>query len=558
MTTTTGRVPQLVEQEDGSWRFPDAYTPAAIATAVGDAADSAEAARLDVLKTIEAARVAGLSAQDAATAAQDAADRLALVLQVPTSSDELMALNARTVDGAFYTELTAAIDGLVDDFAPPAVADALTNDAIVQQGVAAVVTSQDIPGKVATAVAASTTGEDTIVAGLIDTLTSKIRAALYRATTGDAALSYGWSGAAGASTAVRKLDGAVTLTTAYSNPLPSSLSKTTAANGATLSFDSTKVALKVITPISAIADSGIGLTTEPLTAGLTYTVDIEIQAETSGTYRIAGIPTPQGVASVTLASGATGRFRFTFLETVSATRNFYIVRSDISISQTFYVRKILIVPGLYTGPYFDGNTAPQRVIDTLDARFAPTALVAALAARVLVGTGSPLGVISAPVGTEYIDIASTMGASKWRKMSGSAATGWAVTMGDTGSRTLAVPASGRWSLNASGDSFNSMATYRRIGSTVYVDMILYPKQAIPVSRLESEFSLSGLASSVIQRQESNLWGSNDLANYGKALISASNVSLYFLVPLNVNTPYRATFAVPTDAAWPTSLPGTAA
>ena len=90
MTTATGRVPQLVEQEDGSWRFPDAYTPAAIATAVGDAADSAKAASLVVIAAIESARVAALAADNADTAARDAADHLAALQEVEASVDGLL------------------------------------------------------------------------------------------------------------------------------------------------------------------------------------------------------------------------------------------------------------------------------------------------------------------------------------------------------------------------------------------------------------------------------------------------------------------------------------
>lgn len=54
----------------------------------------------------------------------------------------------------------------------------------------------------------------------------------------------------------------------------------------------------------------------------------------------------------------------------------------------------------------------------------------------LVGVGFPEGVVTAPVGTEYVDSAATNGAVKWIKATGSGSTGWRVTYGDTGWRTL--------------------------------------------------------------------------------------------------------------------------
>ena len=54
----------------------------------------------------------------------------------------------------------------------------------------------------------------------------------------------------------------------------------------------------------------------------------------------------------------------------------------------------------------------------------------------LVGTGFPEGVVTAPVGTPYTDLAVTNGAINWVKASGTGNTGWQVISGDTGWRTL--------------------------------------------------------------------------------------------------------------------------
>jgi hypothetical protein len=52
------------------------------------------------------------------------------------------------------------------------------------------------------------------------------------------------------------------------------------------------------------------------------------------------------------------------------------------------------------------------------------------------GRGMPNGVVTAPVGTTYVDEAVTNGALKWIKKTGTGNTGWEVLIGDTGWRTL--------------------------------------------------------------------------------------------------------------------------
>lgn len=52
------------------------------------------------------------------------------------------------------------------------------------------------------------------------------------------------------------------------------------------------------------------------------------------------------------------------------------------------------------------------------------------------GRGMPNGVVTAPVGTTYVDEAVTNGALKWIKKSGTGNVGWEVLIGDTGWKTL--------------------------------------------------------------------------------------------------------------------------
>lgn len=57
------------------------------------------------------------------------------------------------------------------------------------------------------------------------------------------------------------------------------------------------------------------------------------------------------------------------------------------------------------------------------------------------GTGFPEGVVTAPVGSIYIDKVITNGASSWIKKSGTGSTGWQVLEGDTGWRNITSLAS---------------------------------------------------------------------------------------------------------------------
>lgn len=62
------------------------------------------------------------------------------------------------------------------------------------------------------------------------------------------------------------------------------------------------------------------------------------------------------------------------------------------------------------------------------------------------GTGFPQGVVSAPVGTTYVDTAATNGAIEWKKATGTGNTGWVVSVGDTGWRNITSLASSEFAV----------------------------------------------------------------------------------------------------------------
>lgn len=75
------------------------------------------------------------------------------------------------------------------------------------------------------------------------------------------------------------------------------------------------------------------------------------------------------------------------------------------------------------------------------------------------GHGFPEGVVTAPVGSLYTDLDATNGAIRWIKASGVGNTGWVVTHGDTGRRSVK-------SLLINGNTSAGEVVLDRVGSTV--------------------------------------------------------------------------------------------
>jgi len=84
----------------------------------------------------------------------------------------------------------------------------------------------------------------------------------------------------------------------------------------------------------------------------------------------------------------------------------------------------------------------------------------------LSGTGFPEGVVTASVGSIYIDTAVTSGASSWIKKSGTGNTGWKVLEGDTGWRNISSLIN-TTAFNVS-NTPTSYIRIRRVGNTVHV------------------------------------------------------------------------------------------
>ena len=159
------------------------------------------------------------------------------------------------------------------------------------------------------------------------------------------------------------------------------------------------------------------------------------------------------------------------------------------------------------------------------------------------GTGFPNGVVTANVGTIYIDTAVTNGASSWIKKSGTGNTGWQVLEGDTGWRNIGYIT-----------GISEPIKIRRSGPNVYFSQIgdaITINSIVTLSRLALP---AGFRSSL--RQISELIATSG-AKYGTMLVKSTEIDLI------LTTTGTATFiafgngSFITNEDWPTTLPGTA-
>lgn len=180
------------------------------------------------------------------------------------------------------------------------------------------------------------------------------------------------------------------------------------------------------------------------------------------------------------------------------------------------------------------------------------------------GTGFPNGVVSAPVGSIYIDTNITNGASSWIKKSGTGNTGWQVLEGDTGWRDI------RTSLHVNWKQGSSTWAVRRVGNVVFYRYSLrfdatngsagnrndgYQVGTVPTGFVATFWSQQFQAAlSVVGGLVPSMYGS--IYNFsgqnvmgvvmpGSATARADDDRVYTL------------YSIITDEAYPTTLPGTA-
>ena len=162
------------------------------------------------------------------------------------------------------------------------------------------------------------------------------------------------------------------------------------------------------------------------------------------------------------------------------------------------------------------------------------------------GTGSPQSVVSAPVGSTYIDTAATTGAIKWVKASGTGNTGWVVEYGDTGTRNIAASISNGWTVSPH-------MHLRRTGNMV----TLYVRQLDGAAASATTFVTlpTGFRPAYdflhfpVALSGSTFTGYGGAYSTGEVVVNGTSSAC---------TGGRALLTFPTSNAWPSSLPGSAA
>ncbi len=183
------------------------------------------------------------------------------------------------------------------------------------------------------------------------------------------------------------------------------------------------------------------------------------------------------------------------------------------------------------------------------------------------GTGSPEGVVTAPVGTYYTDTAITNGALRWAKKTGTGNTGWQVIEGYTGWRDIRA----LYSENVvEAAAFSLSSRIIRVGDTVqYLGRVKPSGAVVGVARANAA-GIQGVISTIPAGfmplpSDNGPKGSVSvsLGMQGQLANTASTSRLDLYMSASVAGVWAGTDVIflsgswPTSDAWPTTLPGVA-
>lgn len=164
------------------------------------------------------------------------------------------------------------------------------------------------------------------------------------------------------------------------------------------------------------------------------------------------------------------------------------------------------------------------------------------------GTGSPEGVVTAPVGSDYIDTAGTNGAHRWYKSGGTGNTGWVVAEGDTGLRDVSDLLQNGVTAGVNGAEKPLLMRNNRM---ITLDLSL----AIP-SGFTSGATVLTLPAGFRPRRD--IYMKPTYSAGSLVLIGASGIINLYDVPAGA-VAWRSYYVFPVGSpAWPTTLPGTPA
>lgn len=180
----------------------------------------------------------------------------------------------------------------------------------------------------------------------------------------------------------------------------------------------------------------------------------------------------------------------------------------------------------------------------------------------LYGSGSPNGVLGAPVGSKYTDYEATAGAIEWVKTAGSGYTGWVVSFGNTGWRnvtSIVDPATihpentgGIYVARSGGTVYWRFDNLKlAAGSGTLVFMTDIPVEFRPASHVQGRVNRAN-SSAMIQ----NIWvAGGQIAWLSETSIGSAGAT--GTVRPDVGISGMFSYSVNFGAAWPSTLPGTA-
>lgn len=175
--------------------------------------------------------------------------------------------------------------------------------------------------------------------------------------------------------------------------------------------------------------------------------------------------------------------------------------------------------------------------------------------NIIRGSGSPSGVVSAAPGVLYVDSASTLGVSVWRKFEGVGNSGWVILSASTGRRNVASLLDSAWAGSATivrtNNTIRLTANITRVsaGASYGNNHTLFT--ALPNSFwvADSTFSTIGFATAdtklILGSVTPNDGSGIGIRFYGSSVLYAANDRVIIYASYETNSP------------WPATLPGVA-
>ena len=177
------------------------------------------------------------------------------------------------------------------------------------------------------------------------------------------------------------------------------------------------------------------------------------------------------------------------------------------------------------------------------------------AASTIQGNGYPEGVVSAPVGSLYVDLQETNGAVMWRKKSGTGSTGWVVLKGDTGWRKVSSDTSivtPSYADAAMGGSGKGSHAIRRVDNQVHWLTYWYQNSSTSGKFAELPKGFRGQ-----EMVPGGGYGTQEIARLGNTTLQQQNGQRLMVTSMNAGE-LRFYAQWNTDDPYPNTLPGSPA